>query len=145
MDWCLISSYFHERETRYDLGQDGRLSVRTDIVQGCCKIKGARLWNNKLNLFRQHVYDTKMPECLRDGRMDGKSIDWSVIRVMVRRTARWSGQRTTRKHRCFWHLKTRSQTFCWNIYVNSAYSVFYVCCYCQNFITMLHVVPQNKK
>ena len=49
----LFSSNYHVREAGYELRQNSRLHVpiaRTDIDQGSCKIKGARLWNGKFNL-----------------------------------------------------------------------------------------------
>ena len=55
----LFSNYYHVREAGYDLRQKERLHVpmaRTDIGQSSCKIKGARLWNNKFNLVNQHLH-----------------------------------------------------------------------------------------
>ena len=55
----LFSNYYHVREAGYDLRQKERLHVpmaRTDIGQSSCKIKGARLWNNKFNLVDQHLH-----------------------------------------------------------------------------------------
>ena len=55
----LFSNYYHVREAGYDLRQKDRLHVlmaRTDIGQSSCKIKGARLWNNKFNLVNQHLH-----------------------------------------------------------------------------------------
>ena len=48
----LFSSYYHVREAGYGLRHNDRLHVpmaRTDIGQSYCKIKGARLWNDKFN------------------------------------------------------------------------------------------------
>ena len=47
------------REAGYDLRQKDRLHVpmaRTDIGQSSCKIKGARLWNNKFNLVNPYLH-----------------------------------------------------------------------------------------
>ena len=55
----LFSNYYHVREAGYDLREKDRLHVpmaRTDIGQSSCKIKGARLWNNKFNLVNQHLH-----------------------------------------------------------------------------------------
>ena len=48
-----VSNYYHVREAGYKLRQNDRRHVpmaRTDIGQSSCKIKGARIWNNKFNL-----------------------------------------------------------------------------------------------
>ena len=63
----LFSSYYHVREAGYELRQNDRLHVpmaRTDTGQSSCKIKGARLWNNKLNLVNPHLYKKKASERL---------------------------------------------------------------------------------
>ena len=55
----LFSSYYHVRDAGYELRQSECLHVpraRTDIGQSSCKIKGARLWNNKFNLVNHHLY-----------------------------------------------------------------------------------------
>ena len=55
----LFSNYYHAREAGYDLRQKDHLHVsraRTDIGHSSCKIKGVRLWNNKLNLVNQHLH-----------------------------------------------------------------------------------------
>ena len=55
----LFSSYYHVREAGYEVIQNGRLHVpmaRTDTGQSSCKIKGARLWNDKFNLVNPHLY-----------------------------------------------------------------------------------------
>ena len=49
--WCppLFSNFYHVRKGGCDLRQNDRLHVpmaRTDSGQSCCKIEGARLWNN---------------------------------------------------------------------------------------------------
>ena len=49
----LFSSYYHVRKAGYELRQNDRLHVpmaRTVTGQSSCKIKGARLWNDKFNL-----------------------------------------------------------------------------------------------
>ena len=59
----LFSSYYHVREAGYELRQNDRLHVpmaRTDTGQSSCKIKGARLWNNKFNLVNPHLYKKKL-------------------------------------------------------------------------------------
>ena len=58
----LFSSYHHVREAGHELRQSDRLHVpmaRTDIGQSSCKIKGARLWNDKFNLVNHHLYEEK--------------------------------------------------------------------------------------
>ena len=55
----LFSSYYHVRQAGYELRQNDRLHVpmaRTDTGQSSCKIKGARLWNDKFNLVNPHLY-----------------------------------------------------------------------------------------
>ena len=55
----LFSGYYHVRQAGYKLRQNDRLHVpmaRTDTGQSSCKIKGARLWNNKFNLVHPHLY-----------------------------------------------------------------------------------------
>ena len=55
----LFSSYYHVREAGYELRHNDRLHVpmaRTDTGQSSCKIKGARLWNDKFNLVNPHLY-----------------------------------------------------------------------------------------
>ena len=55
----LFSSYYHVREAGYELKQNDRLHVpmaRTDTGQSSCKIKGARLRNDKFNLVNPHLY-----------------------------------------------------------------------------------------
>ena len=55
----LFSSYYHVREAGYELRHNDRLHVpmaRTDTGQSSCKIKGARLWNDKFNFVNPHLY-----------------------------------------------------------------------------------------
>ena len=59
----LFSSYYHIREAEYELRQNDRLHVpmaRTDASQSSCKIKGARLWNDKFILVNPHLYKKKL-------------------------------------------------------------------------------------
>ena len=61
----LFSSYYHVRWAGYKPRQNYRLHVpvaRTDIGQSSCKIKGARLWNNKFKLVNHHLNKKKALE-----------------------------------------------------------------------------------
>ena len=55
----LFSSYYHAREAGCELRQNVPMA-RTDTGQSSCKIKGARLWNNKFNLVNSHLYKKEL-------------------------------------------------------------------------------------
>ena len=60
------------------------------------------------------------------GRTHGRKVNWLIGHQGNGQTdGRTVGPTNDPKHKCFRHLKTRSQTFYWNISVNSLQSIMY--------------------